>query len=77
MLIRVMYKDKTHDYVKDTLLDNYLKMGKVAKFQRSTSWVTIGIDPIRTSKRSTYNGPERRAGTLTKGIGQSRFAAVI
>jgi hypothetical protein len=60
MLIRVIYNDKLHDYVKDTQLDSYLKLGKVAKFHRSYGWVTVGIDPIRTSKRSTYNGPDRR-----------------
>jgi len=61
MLIRVIYTDDSHDYVKDSQLDRYLRLGKVAKFKRSSVWVTVGIDPIRTTMRSTYNGPERRA----------------
>lgn len=60
MLIRVIYTDNTHDYVKDSQLDRYLELGNVAKFQRRSGWVTVSVDPIRTIKNGGYKGPERR-----------------
>lgn len=60
MLIRVVYTDNTHDYVKDSHLDRHLESGKVAKFQRSSGWVTVGVDPIRSNRSGGYKGPERR-----------------
>ena len=60
MLIRVIYQDNVHDYVKDFQLDRFLDSGKIVKFQRSTGWVNVGLDPVRTSKHIGYNGAERR-----------------
>ena len=62
MLIRVVYKDYVHDYVKDFQLARFLDAGKIIKFQRRTGWVTVGIDPVRTGKQTAFRGPERRTG---------------
>ena len=62
MLIRVVYQDNVHDYVKDFQLGRYLDAGKVVKFQRRTGWVTVGVDPVRNNKLTAYIGTERRAG---------------
>jgi hypothetical protein len=60
MLIQVMYRNKSHDYLKDFQLSRYIDSGKIVKFRRSTGWVTVGLDPIRTKKSTAYIGPERR-----------------
>jgi hypothetical protein len=62
MLIRVIYTDDTYDYLRDTQLDRLLEMGKVAKFQRGSGWVAVGVESIRTGQHGYYSGPERRAG---------------
>ncbi|UFS69157.1 hypothetical protein LPW11_14785 [Geomonas sp. RF6] len=65
MLIQVNWTNNRYDYVKDFMLDSLIESGKVARFLRSTGWVTVGVDPIRTSRKATtYNGPERRAENL-------------
>jgi len=60
MVIRIVYKDNVHDYVNDVLLDRFLDAGKIARFQRRTGWVTVGMDPVRTSKQTALRGAERR-----------------
>lgn len=60
MVIRIVYKDNVHDYVNDVLLNRFLEAGKIARFQRRTGWVTVGIDPVRTGKQAFFRGPERR-----------------
>jgi len=62
MLLQVIYIDKHYDYVKDFMLDNLIESQKIARFRRSTGWVTIGVDPVRKIKnKRTYDGIERRA----------------
>ncbi len=62
MLIRVMYNNGTFDMVKPGLLDSLLSNQKISSFKRSTGWVVVGRDPIRSSSRAgRYHGPERRA----------------
>ena len=61
MLIRVIYTDETYDYLGHTQLDKFIELGRVAKFQRSSGWVTVGVDPIRTDHHGYYGGHERRA----------------
>jgi hypothetical protein len=61
MLIRVVYQDNVHDYVKDFQLGRFLDAGKIVKFKRCTGWVTVGEDPVRTNRHSAYIGAERRA----------------
>ena len=39
----------------------FLEQDKVARFERSDGWVTVGVDPLRgMSTAGYYNGPERR-----------------
>jgi len=62
MMVRVIYHDNRYDMVKSTRLDDLISSNTVAKFERSSGWVTIGVDPIRVSKRNVpYNGKERRS----------------
>ncbi len=71
MMVRVMYNDNRYDMVKSTRLDDLIGSNAVSKFERSSGWVTIGVDPIRAPRKNTqYTGPERRS----SGAAQSRAA---
>lgn len=62
MLVQVNWTNNRYDYVKDFMLDSLIEAGVVARFLRSSGWVTIGVDPIRTSSLNNgYDGVERRA----------------
>lgn len=62
MLIHVMYPGNNYDYVKEFMLDDLIKTGNIVKFRRSSGWVSLGSDHLRTEKRqSFYNGVEKRA----------------
>ncbi len=55
MLIQVNYPDNRFDYVKENILDTLIESKKITRFRRSTGWVTLGVDSIRTKKREyTY-----------------------
>ncbi len=61
MLVQVNWTNNRYDYVKDYMLDSLIDAGVIARFLRSTGWVTIGVDPIRSLKiKNPYEGPERR-----------------
>jgi len=60
MLIRVRFKDGRIDLVPSGKLDELILMSEIDKFERSSGWVTLGQDPIRSSLRGAYSGPERR-----------------
>lgn len=61
MLVQVNWTNNRYDYVNDYMLDSLIEAGVVARFLRSTGWVTIGVDPIRTPKSNPhYDGAERR-----------------
>ena len=61
MLIRVIYQNQRHDFVKDSRLDEFIETRAIASFQRRSGWVRVGIDPIRaTTTDSIYTGEERR-----------------
>ena len=61
MLVQVNWTNNRYDYVKDFMLDSLIEAGVVARFLRSSGWVTVGVDPIRTSSsQQKYNGSERR-----------------
>jgi len=61
MLVQVNWTNNRYDYVNDYMLDSLIEAGVVARFLRSTGWVTIGVDPIRTPKPNPhYDGAERR-----------------
>lgn len=55
MLIQIMFPDNHHDFVKPGMLDSLIDLHKIAKFKRSTGWVTIGIDPVRKTRREPMN----------------------
>ncbi len=65
MMVRVIYPDNRYDMVKTSRLDDLISSKAIAKFERSSGWVTIGVDPIRSPKGTmTYAGPERRLSEL-------------
>jgi len=51
LLIHVVRTGNNFDYVKDFMLDSLIESRKIVQFERSTGWVTIGIDPIRAFRR--------------------------
>ena len=62
MLVQVNWTNNRYDYVKDFMLDSLIEAGVVARFLRSSGWVTVGVDPVRKStSRGNYPGPERRS----------------
>ena len=60
MLIRVMYRNRKYDLVKDFFLQNLISSGRVNRFYRADGWAEIGRDPLRGSGTHAYTGPERR-----------------
>ncbi|MBJ6723648.1 GSU3473 family protein [Geomesophilobacter sediminis] len=67
MLVQVNWTNNSYDYVHDFMLDSLIEAGVVARFLRSSGWVTVGVDPIRTRKvgANPYNGTERRASNFS------------
>ena len=62
MLVQVHWTNNRYDYVKDFTLDSLIEAGVVARFLRSSGWVIVGVDPIRTGNPAArYGGEERRA----------------
>jgi len=62
MLVQVKWANDGYDYVEESLLDYLIEAGSVARFLRSSGWVTIGVDPIRSNtSKHVYIGAERRA----------------
>jgi hypothetical protein len=51
MLLQVLRTDNHYDYVKDFVLDSLIESNGIVQFRRKTGWVTIGIDPVRKTKR--------------------------
>lgn len=60
MLVRVRYKDGRIDLVPSQKLHELIVMSEIEQFERSAGWVTLGEDPVRSTIRGTYAGPERR-----------------
>ena len=60
MLIRVRYKDGRIDLIPSQNLDELIVMSEIDQFERSAGWVIVGKDPIRSTLRGVYVGPERR-----------------
>lgn len=67
MLVQVNWTNNSYDYVHDFMLDSLIEAGVVARFLRSSGWVTVGVDPIRSRKpvATPYCGVERRVSNLT------------
>lgn len=61
MLIRVRFKDGRIDLVPSKKLDELIIMSEIEQFERTAGWVTVGRDPIRSTLRGNYSGPERRS----------------
>ncbi len=66
MLIRVRYKDGRIDLVPSQKLDELIYMSEIEEFERASGWVTLGRDPIRSTLRGAYSGPERRIAVKKK-----------
>ena len=60
MLIRVLLNDGYYDYVKPQLLDRLIESNQIITFFRQSGPAVLGVDRIRSSRRSDYDGPERR-----------------
>jgi hypothetical protein len=54
MLIRVRYCDNSYGMVDDSQLENLISTDRIMEFRRSSGWVRIGSDRIRSQR------PERR-----------------
>lgn len=61
MLLRIQYKDHSYDMIEGRMLDRLISDQRIERFQRSSGWVTIGVDSIRRVANSAYEGEERRA----------------
>lgn len=51
MMIQVNYSDNRYDFVQGQTLDRLIEADKIRRFRRSSGWVTVGVDPIRTTRR--------------------------
>lgn len=60
MLIRVRYKDGRIELIPSNNLDELIVMSEIERFERSSGWVIVGKDPIRSTLRGHYTGKERR-----------------
>ena len=49
--IHVISRDGTYQHLTPPVLDVLLGKNRIMKFRRSSSWVTVGIDPIRGHDR--------------------------
>ena len=66
MLVQVKWTNNRYDYVKDFMLDSLIEAGVVARFLRSSGWVTVGMDPVRSNTGNReYEGLERRSMSKT------------
>ena len=63
--IHVITRDGAYQHLTPPVLDVLLEKNHVMKFRRSSSWVTVGIDPLRVKDRREasrlFNGPDRRS----------------
>jgi len=50
MLIRVQYNDKSYGMVDDSTLESLISGDEIIRFQRSSRWVRIGIDKVRSQE---------------------------
>lgn len=57
-IVQVELNDNRFDYVSDKALDSLIEANKIIKFKRVTGWVTVGVDPLRSTNRGyTYRHP--------------------
>ena len=64
-LIETIVDNDTLHYFTPQVLDVMLGNNLVVRFKRSSGWVTVGVDPVRTKNRREtshlYIGHERRS----------------
>ena len=62
--IEVMTNKGTVLFCQPPMLDALLKKNKLTKFRRKSGWVTVGVDPVRTTSVpedfQLFGGHERR-----------------
>ena len=63
--IETIVDNDTLHYFTPQVLDVMLGNNLVVRFKRSSGWVTVGVDPVRTKNRREtshlYSGHERRS----------------
>jgi hypothetical protein len=60
MLIRVRHSTGKIEQVPPRKLQKLIDKRKIVQFMRTTGWVTVGFDKIRSGSVEKYSGPERR-----------------
>ncbi|MDX2480648.1 MAG: hypothetical protein QNK24_09960 [Desulfuromusa sp.] len=60
--INVVYKNGVKDHISPALLGTLINSKQVEKFERSSGWVRVGIDPVRHVGEACFAGTERRLG---------------
>lgn len=61
MKIIVQYRDNTFRHVQNHLLDDLIDSGEIVAFRRSSGWVELGKDQLRSKRpQANYDGLERR-----------------
>ena len=60
-LIKVEMKGGTLCRMAPRAFDMFLARNEVSRFKRSDGWAVVGVDPLRTPKKShAFDGAERR-----------------
>lgn len=60
MLIKVRFKDGRIDLSPSEILDEMIVMSEIEQFERDSGWVVLGQDPVRSTLRGRYSGPQSR-----------------
>ena len=60
MLLRILHNEGYYDYVKPQMLDRLIETKEIISFYRTTGVVVLGIDPVRSPRKKSYVGDERR-----------------
>lgn len=58
--INVVYKNGVKDRISPALLGTLIHTRQVEKFERSSGWVKVGVDPVRQTGEGAFTGDERR-----------------
>lgn len=58
--VNVIYRNGVKDHISPALLATLINSKQIDKFERSSGWVQVGVDPVRGSTAEGYSGPERR-----------------
>ena len=58
--INVVYKNGVKDSISSVLLNTLISSKQVEQFERSSGWVKVGVDPIRSMGKTSFAGAERR-----------------